>query len=106
MCVLDNLECDIGKNGCRASTLVCLIESFNISFISPGSGPASCYGIDISHGPKWSKKGNEYFVKRYRQKTTHARKFVIAINALDESSSEKDASCTVNVTEREMISES
>jgi hypothetical protein len=47
-----------------------------------------------------------YFVERYRQITTHARKAMIAVNALDESSSEKDASWTVNVTERAMTSES
>ena len=38
MYVLDNLECDTGKTGSRASTLICLIESFSgiISFkLSP-----------------------------------------------------------------------
>ena len=34
MCVLDNLECQTGNTGSRASTLICLIESFIISFIS------------------------------------------------------------------------
>ena len=33
MCVLDNLECNTEKNGSRASTLICLIESLIISFI-------------------------------------------------------------------------
>ena len=33
MCVLDILECDTGKTGSRASTLICLIESFIILFI-------------------------------------------------------------------------
>ena len=35
MCVLDNLECETGKTESRASTLICLIECFIISFISP-----------------------------------------------------------------------
>ena len=36
MCVLDILECDTGKIGSRASTLICLIESFILSFkLSP-----------------------------------------------------------------------
>ena len=40
MCVLDNLECETGKTGYRASTLICLIESFIISFmLSPVSVP-------------------------------------------------------------------
>ena len=30
---LDNLECETGKTGSRASTLISLIESFIISFI-------------------------------------------------------------------------
>ena len=34
MCVLDNLECETGKTGSRASTLICFKESFIISFIS------------------------------------------------------------------------
>ena len=34
MCVLDNFEKETGKIGSRASTLICLIESFTISFIS------------------------------------------------------------------------
>ena len=34
MCVLDSIECETGKTGSRASTLICLIESFIISFIS------------------------------------------------------------------------
>ena len=33
MCALDNLECETGQTGSRASTLICLIESFIISFI-------------------------------------------------------------------------
>ena len=33
MCVLDNIECETGKAESRASTLICLIESFIISFI-------------------------------------------------------------------------
>ena len=33
MCALDNLEYETGKTGSRASTLICLIESFIISFI-------------------------------------------------------------------------
>ena len=53
----------------------------------PSSGPTSCYGIDISHGPKRSKKGNGYFVEKWRQITAHSRKVVIAVDALDESSS-------------------
>ena len=82
MCVLDNLKCETGKTGSRASTLICLIESFTISF---SSGPTSCYGIDFSHGSKWSKKGIGFFVERCRP-MTHARKTVIAVDALNESS--------------------
>ena len=37
---------------------------------------------------------------------THARKAVLAVDALDESSSQKDASRTVNVTEWAKTSES
>ena len=77
----------------------------HIIHIVPGSRPTSCYGIDISHGPKRSKKRDRYVVEIYF-KATHARKVLIAINALDESSSEKDASSTVNVTERATTSES
>ena len=33
MCILDNLERKTGKTGDRAGTSMCLIESFNISFI-------------------------------------------------------------------------
>ena len=33
MCVLDNIECETGKTGSRASTLICLIDSLIISFI-------------------------------------------------------------------------
>ena len=72
----------------------------HIIHIIPGSGTTSCYDIDISHGPKRSKKGNRYFIERYRQITTHTRKAVIAVNALDESSSWNDASWTANATER------
>ena len=60
---------------------------YHILHIIPGSGPTPCYGIDIPHGPKRSKKGNRYFVERYRQITTHARKAVTAVNALEPSSS-------------------
>ena len=72
------------------------------------SGSVSCYGIDISHGPKRSKKGNKYSVERYRalRSTTHVRKALIAGNASDESSSEKDASWTMNGTEMARTSES
>ena len=41
MCVLDNLECETGKIGSRASTLISLMESFNISFmLSPVPVPS------------------------------------------------------------------
>ena len=60
----------------------------HIHNIISSPGPTSCYGIDILHGPKRSKKGNRYFVERYHQIMTHARKAVIAVNALGESSSE------------------
>ena len=33
MCVLDNFECKTRKTGSRASALICLIESFIMSFI-------------------------------------------------------------------------
>ena len=33
MCVLDNLECETEKSGSRVITLICLIESFIISFM-------------------------------------------------------------------------
>ena len=73
--------------------------------IIPGSGPTSCYGIDISHGPERSKKGN-IVVERWRQITTHARKAVTAVDALGKSASEKDASCNVNLAEMARTSES
>ena len=87
MCVLDNFEYETGKTG--------RLIFHHIIHIIPGSGPTLCYGVDISYGPKWSKK------KELRcQITTHA---VIAVNTLDKSqaSSQKDASWTVNVTERQ-----
>ena len=34
MYVLDSIECETGKTGSRASTLICLVESFIISLIS------------------------------------------------------------------------
>jgi hypothetical protein len=78
---------------------------YHILHIIPGSGPISCHDIDTLHGPEWSKKGNGYFVERCRQIATHARKAAIAVNALGGSSSEKDASWTVNVTEMARTSE-
>ena len=33
MCVLGNLECETGNTGSRASTFICFIASFIISFI-------------------------------------------------------------------------
>ena len=40
LCFLDNLECKTEKTESRSSTLICLMKSFNISFIlSPVSVP-------------------------------------------------------------------
>ena len=104
MCTLDNLECETGKAGSRASTLICLIESFNISFILSPIVPSRAL-VSMSRMVLNGQKGNRYFVERYRQIRTYGRKVVIAINAFDESFSKKDASSTVNVTERVRTSE-
>ena len=88
MCVLDNLECKTGKKESRASTLMCLIESFIISFMLSLVPVPSRAMTSISRMVLNSQgKENRYFVQRCRQITTHARKSVIAANALDESSS-------------------
>ena len=103
MCVLGNLECETGNTGSRASTFICLIESFIISIILSPVPVSPRAKVSIS---RMVLNDNRYFVERYRQITTHDRKAVIAVNALVESSSEKDASWTVNRTERERTSES
>ena len=48
MCVLNNLERETGNTESGASTLICLIESFNISFIlSPVPFPRAMMSISL-----------------------------------------------------------
>ena len=91
---MDDLECETGKKDRKQSKYLDLFNRIlqHILHIIPSFRPTSCYGIDISYGPKRSKRGNSYFEERCCQITTHARKAVIAVNALGESASEKDAS--------------
>ena len=83
ICILDNLQYETGKTGSRVSALICSIESFIISFIlsSVLVPPRAIASIScmVLNGQR-----NE-IVERYRQITTHARKAVIAVDALDES---------------------
>ena len=103
MRVLDNLECETGKTGSRASTFICLIESSIILFILSLVPVSPRAKASIS---RMVLNDNRYLVERYSQITTHARKAVIAVNALVGFFSEKDASWTVNVAERATTSES
>ena len=95
------------KIGNRASTFICLIESFIISFIlSPVPVPVPPRAMASISRIVLDGRRREMVIRRKMQIRTHPRKAVIATNDLDESSSQKDASWTVNVTDRARTSES
>lgn len=88
MCVLENIEYETRNTGSRANASICLIESFTMSFISsPVRVPLRAMSSISRMVLNGQRKEIGISWKRYRQTTTHARKAVIAVNALDESSS-------------------